>query len=167
MAENKLSFTANVVWTEGCGGELESRGLPTLGVAAPPEFHGRENVWTPEHLYTGSVASCFMLTLLALAGRGGLDLVSLSVAAESKLERVEGATHQITEVVLKPTIVVRRREDMERAEALLRKAERACFIAASIKSRVIVQPQIFHRQTPAIPCPALSGSETPHDRNQL
>jgi peroxiredoxin-like protein len=165
--EKKLFFTANVVWTEGRSGELESRGLPAVRVSAPPEFQGRENTWTPEHLYAGSVASCFMLTFLALAERSNLDLASLSVTAESKLEQVEGATHQITEIVLKPSVVVRRIDDVRRVEQLLKKAERGCFIAASIKSRVVVVPQVYHRQNPVYPCPAVSEPKAKLGHNHL
>ncbi|HEY3304279.1 MAG TPA: OsmC family protein [Candidatus Binatia bacterium] len=153
--EHELTFTTEVQWTEGRHGELKSIGLPTLEVAAPPEFQGRKNTWTPEHLYVGSVASCFMLTSVALAEHAKLVLESFSVKAEGKLGNVEGRL-QITEIILTPTAVVSRIEDVGRVETLLVKAERNCFIAASIKSRVFVLPQVYHRQLPATPCPAVS-----------
>jgi peroxiredoxin-like protein len=152
--KHELTFTTEVAWTEGRSGELRSQGLPTLQVAAPPEFHGREDTWTPEHLYVGSVASCFMLTFVALAERAKLVWESFSVKAEGKLGDVEGR-RQITEIVLTPTAVVSRFEDVGRAETLLVKAERSCFIAASIKSRVVVLPKVYHRQLPVYPCPAV------------
>jgi len=158
--EHEITFTTEVQWTEGRSGELRSNGLPTLEMAAPPEFHGRENTWTPEHLYVGSVASCFMLTSLALAEHAKLVLESFSVKAEGKLGNVEGR-RQITEIVLTPTAVVSRIEDVGRAETLLVKAERSCFIAASIKSRVVVLPRVYHRRLPAYPCPVVSPASAP------
>lgn len=154
--EKGLSFSAQIVWTAGRNGEMKSNGLPTVEVTAPPEFEGRTGAWTPEHLYVGSVASCFMLTLIALAGRAKLEIESLDIPAEGKLEKVESGGHQITEVTLTPTLVVRRIDDVARAEALIKKAERGCFIAASIKSRMNVVARVYHRQQPAYPCPAVS-----------
>jgi organic hydroperoxide reductase OsmC/OhrA len=158
--EHELTFTTEVRWTEGRIGELSFNGLPTLEVAAPPEFQGKENTWTPEHLYVGSVATCFTLTSVALAKHAKLVLESFSVKAEGKLGYVEGR-RQITEIVLTPTVVVSRIEDVGRAETLLVKAERSWFIAASIKSRVVVLPQVYHRQLPAYPCPAVSPATVP------
>jgi peroxiredoxin-like protein len=159
--EKELNYAAEVAWTGGRSGELKSIGLPTLQVAPPPEFQGRENTWTPEHLYVGSVASCFMMTFLALAEHSKLQLVSLDVTAKGKLENVDRSGYQITEVILRPTVVVRSIDDVRRVETLLKKAERSCFIAASIKSRVTVLPQVYHRQLPAYPCPAVC--EAPND----
>jgi len=151
-----LIFATELSWTEGRSGELKSQGLPTLQIAAPPEFQGRDDRWTPEHLYVGSVASCFMLTFLALAEHSKLELASLGVAAKGKLMNPDKAGYQITEVILTPTVVVKRVEDVRRVEALVVKAERSCFISASIKSRVVVLPKVYHRQVPANPCPAVS-----------
>jgi peroxiredoxin-like protein len=158
--KHELTFAADIFWTEGRSGELRSRGLPTLQIGAPVEFKGQGDAWTPEHLYVGSVASCFMLTLLSLAEYSKLELASLSIAANGKLASVDKSGYQITEVILTPTVVAARADDVHRVETLLVKAERSCFVTASIKSRVIVLPQVYHRQTPASPCPAVSGDST-------
>jgi peroxiredoxin-like protein len=155
--KDEVTFAAEVAWSEGRSGELRSQDLPTLEIGAPVEFKGRGDAWTPEHLYAGSVASCFMLTFLALAEHSKLELASLSIAAKAKLSNVDKTGYQITEVILTPTVVVTCAAAVQRVETLLLKAERSCFIAASIKSRVVVAPQIYHRQIPAYPCPAVSS----------
>ena len=160
-ADEGFYYEAEVALTRGRSGELKSEELPTLQVAAPPGFGGRENTWTPEHLYVGAVASCFMLTFLALAERSKLELMTLGVSGRGKLDKIEGAGFQITEVTLKPTVVVRHVDDMQRVERLLAKAEQGCFIAASIKSRVRVLPRVYHRQLPVCPCPAVSVAPVP------
>lgn len=156
--EHELTFTTEVAWTEGRSGVLRSQGLPTLEIGAPVEFKGRGDAWTPEHLYVGSVVSCFMLTFLALAEHSKLELASLGVAATGKLANADKTGYQVTEVILTPTVVVKRVEDVRRVETLIVKAERSCFIAASIKSRVVVLPQVYHRQLPVYPCPAVSAA---------
>jgi peroxiredoxin-like protein len=151
-----FSYSAEIEWDGARAGALRVPGLPPLKVAAPPEFNGPGGAWTPEALYVGAVASCFMLTFLAYAERGALELASAGVSAEGKLERADGG-YRFTEVALKPTVVVRRADDVERAELLLKKVEAACFIASSIKGRVAVAPRVYHRQTAVCPCPAVEA----------
>ena len=67
-------YEAEIEWIEQRAGRLRSANLPTLEVAAPPEFEGREGVWTPEHLYVGAVLSCFMTTFLAIAENSKLEI---------------------------------------------------------------------------------------------
>lgn len=151
-----FSYNAEVAWDGARSGDLRTPGLPGLKVAAPPEFNGPGGAWSPEALYVGAVASCFMMTFLAYAERGAIELAFADVSAEGKLERAGGG-YRFTEVTLKPTVVVRRPEDVERAERLLKKVEAACFIAASIKSRVVVAPRVYHRRTAVFPCPPVAA----------
>ena len=104
-----------------------------------------------------SVVSCFMTTFLAIAQNSKLDVVSFCASAQGKLEKVEGAGYQITEIILKPRVVVRDSRDLERAARILEKAEKNCFVSNSIKTAVKLEPQIYHEQKPAYPCPAVAG----------
>ena len=153
--EDGFYYPVEIKWTEGCSGEAMSDGLPTVQVAAPPEFQGRGNTWTPEHLYVAAVNACFMTTLLAIARNSKLEIVSFSANAIGKLEKVEGSGFQITEVVLKPILVIRFAEDLERAKRVIDKAEKSCLIANSIKTVVKVEPEIYHKQNPVYPCPPM------------
>jgi organic hydroperoxide reductase OsmC/OhrA len=94
-----------------------------------------------------------MLTLLAIAENSKLPLVSFSSTAKGKLEKVPGSGYQITEIVVKPRVVIAVVEDLERVGTVLEKAKENCFISNSIKSMVKVEPQIFHERTPGYPCP--------------
>ncbi len=152
-----FSYNAEVEWIGGRRGNLRLAGLPTLEVVAPPEFNGPGGGWTPESLYVSAVASCFMLTFLALAEHGRLELQSANVSAQGKLERASEGGYRFTEVTVAATVVVRAAADVERAERLLKKAEASCFIAASIKSRVAVASRVYHKQTAVCPCPAVHG----------
>ena len=159
--EDSFSYQAEVEWAGERRGNLRFPNLPTLEVAAPPEFQGPGGGWTPECLYVGSVASCFMLTFLALAERSKLDLTSLAVSAKGKLERVEGIGFQITEIVLKPKLVIRSAGDLERAGRIIKKAEKSCLISNSIKTAVRLEPEIYHKQIPTSPCPPVTAGTTP------
>ena len=155
MKSNAFSYKSEVEWVGGNRVNLRFPNLPTIEVAPPLEFSGPGGGWTPEGLYVGAVASCFMLTFLAFALRSKLDVATASVAAEGELEKKPDGGYQFTHVTLKPTVVVERLDEVERAERLLRKAEQSCFIAASIKSTVAIVPQIYHRQLPTCPCPTV------------
>lgn len=148
-------YETEVDWKGERKGELRSPNLPALAVATPPEFQGHEGFWTPEHLYVASVNSCFMTTFLAIAQNSQLEVASFCASAKGKLEKVEGAGFQITEIVIRPRVVIRSSQDLDRAARILAKAEKNCLVSNSIKSSVKVEPEIYCEQVPASPCPSI------------
>lgn len=150
-------YDAEVEWMGARKGELRSANLPALPVAAPPEFQGHEGIWTPEHLYVASVNVCLMTTFLAIAENSKLDVVSFCASARGKLEKVEGVGFQITEIILRPRVVVRLPKDLERAARILEKAEKVCLVSNSIKTAIKLEPEIFNEQSPTYPCPPVQG----------
>ena len=146
-------YETEIEWTKEKEGRLKAPTLPAVSVGAPPEFNGREGQWTPEHLFVASINTCFMLTFLAIAENSKLPLVSFTSTAKGKLEKVAGSGYEITEIVVKPRIVIASFEDLGRMPRVLEKAKENCFISKSIKSTVRLEPQIYHRQTQTSPCP--------------
>lgn len=135
-------YETEVEWAAGRKANLRSSGLPALQIAPPPEFQGDPGIWTPEHLYVASVNACFVVTFLAIAELSKLDFVSFASNAIGKLEKIEGSGYQITEVVLRPKLMVGHARDRERATRLLDKAEKNCLISNSIKTVVKLEPEI-------------------------
>jgi len=135
-------YETEVEWRDQRRGDLESPGLAPLQVASPPEFHGHEGVWTPEHYFVAAVNSCFMTTFLAIAEMSKLEFVSFDCKAVGKLEKVEGIGLQITEVIVRPKLVIRHDKDLERAQRILENAEKNCLISNSIKSSVRLQAEL-------------------------
>ena len=127
--------------------------LPTIDAGAPPEFKGRESNWSPEHLFVASLNACYALTLLAIAEFSKVALVSLSSNARGKLEKVAGSTFQVTEIVVKPRVVIASANDLARMPRILEKAKDNCFVSNSIKATIKIEPEVFHRQTQTSPCP--------------
>ena len=140
--ENTYSYSTEVEWTKEREGNLCAPVLPCLHVDAPPEFRGHEGSWTPEHLFVGAVNSCFMTTFLAIAENSKLDFVSFKTAADGKLEKLEGRGFQMTELTLRPRLVISNSRDAERASRILEKAEKYCLISNSIKAAVHLEPEI-------------------------
>jgi peroxiredoxin-like protein len=127
-----------------CSPELlaSSNSGSCIEVATPPEFpKGIPGIWSPEHLFTAAVSSCFMTTFLAVAENSKLEFVSFRCLSKGKLEQIDGK-YQMTEVLLEPTVVIKNRNDVDRALKVLQKAEANCLITNSIKSKVVMEPQV-------------------------
>ena len=153
-------YATEIEWSSERAGILQGPNLPVIVFGAPPEFKGREGQWSPEHLFVSSLNTCFMLTFLAVAENSTLPLSGFSSTATGKLEKVEGGGYQMTEIVVKPRVVVAAAKDAERVARLLGKAKANCFIANSIKSAVTIEPEILHQQARAAQearLPALSA----------
>ena len=140
--ENTYFYSTEVDWIGERRGELSALVLPHLQVDAPPEFKGHEGAWTPEHLFVAAINSCFMTTFLAIAENSKLDFVSFSADAKGKLEKLEGQGFIMTEVELRPKLLISHSRDAERAGRILEKAERNCLISNSIKAATKLVPDI-------------------------
>jgi organic hydroperoxide reductase OsmC/OhrA len=87
-----------------------------------------------------------MATFVAIAALSKLDVVSFTSTAVGKLEKPEGRGYRITEIVLRPKLVIRFESDAERAQRILEKAERNCLISNSITTDVTLEPEIDFEQ---------------------
>ncbi|HYJ17376.1 MAG TPA: OsmC family protein [Candidatus Limnocylindria bacterium] len=137
-------YQTEIEWTGDKDIKLSSGKLPAIAAGAPPEFKGREENWSPEHLFVAAMNSCYVLTLLAIAELSKVSIVSLSSTACGKLEKVQGSGYQITEISVKPRIVISSVNDLTRMPRILEKAKENCFVSNSIKSAVKVEPELLH-----------------------
>ena len=154
MADAPIYFyETEIEWKGDKDLAIASGKLPAIAAGAPPEFKGREGLWAPEHLFVASLNSCYMLTLLAIAEFSKIAVVSLSSSAKGKLEKVAGGAYQVTEIVVKPRVVIASIRDLARMPRIFEKAKENCFVSNSIKSTIKIEPEVFHQQTPATPCP--------------
>lgn len=153
-------YNVNVTWNTDrkgmmCSPELDVNGPAStcLEVATPPQFpKGVDGIWSPEHLFTAAVASCYMTTFLAIAENSKLAFKSFVCASKGKLDQLDNKL-AMTQVDLYPTVVLNREEDRERAMRVLAKTETACLITNSIKSAVNVHPRIELAAESVIPEP--------------
>ncbi len=142
-------YNVQIEWNKDRKGVMCSPELnaPTQGggcieVATPPEFpKGIPGIWSPEHLFTAAVSSCLMTTFLAIAENSKLEFTAFHCDSKGKLDQVEGK-FLMTEIILEPIVTIHDEKDRERAERVLAKAEAACLISNSIKSKVTMIPHI-------------------------
>ena len=137
-------YQVNLDWESDRKGLISSPDLDqSFTVATPPPFPGGiERTWSPEHLLTASVNSCFMTTFLAIAANSKLEFSKFECESKGKLDQVDGK-YLMTEIMLYPKLTINKAGDQERAERILLKSEAACLISNSIKSKVILQPTII------------------------
>lgn len=125
-----------------CSPELNKEANSCIEVATPPEFpKGIPGIWSPEHLFTASVSSCFMTTFLAIAENSKLEFENFGCNSKGKLEQVDGK-FLMTEIILEPKVTIYDEKERSRAERVLEKSEKACLISNSIKSKVIMKSTI-------------------------
>lgn len=143
----KHKFKVDLNWTQERKGVLSSPELVggssatdnSIEVATPPEFpKGMPNIWSPEHLYTASVSSCLMTTFLAIAENSKLDFKTFECEAIGIMERVE-KRFLMTEIILRPKVVLLDGKDRDRAERVLLKSEEVCLISNSIKTNISME----------------------------
>ncbi|MEO5603517.1 MAG: OsmC family protein [Cyclobacteriaceae bacterium] len=149
-------YSVNLTWSTErkglmCSPELETSGTSScIEVATPPQFpKGVPGIWSPEHLFTAAISSCFMTTFLAIAEGSRLNFSSFACKASGKLEMIDGKL-MMSEVTLSPEVVVMEAKDGERALRVLQKTEAACLITNSIKSKVIMNPEVTVKANPIL-----------------
>lgn len=75
-------------WHDGQRVTLSAPGKPVLDVALPPDFeNGVPSVWSPEELVIASLATCFELTMIAVADYRNVPLHDVRVDATGHVER--------------------------------------------------------------------------------
>ena len=112
---------------------------PQLTVATPPEFkNGVEGVWSPEDLLVASVASCFAVTLVAVAERRELPLRSLHVSGTGHLTARDDGRFGFVAIEL--TAAIRTDEHvLDAMERAAKHAGRACLVSMALDVPVHVE----------------------------
>jgi len=136
-------YEVDLEWKEGRIGTMGCEGIPDeITVATPPEFPGGvEGVWSPEHLFTASVSSCFFTSFTAVAEYSKFPFKSLHVKSKGKMSREDGK-FVMSEIIIEPELVITDENREKKAHRLLEKAEEICLITRSIKSKVVMKPVV-------------------------
>jgi len=114
---------------------VAAAGLPALQTAAPAQYDGPGDRWSPETLLVAAAADCFILTFRAVARASKLAWVGLHCDADGLLDRADGTT-RFTGMTVHATLTVPTGSDADKARRLLEKAERGCLITNSL----VLQP---------------------------
>jgi organic hydroperoxide reductase OsmC/OhrA len=79
-------FPVSTQWIEGRRVLASVDGKDGIEIATPPEFKGTDvGVWSPEDFLVAAAASCFVVTLLAVAERRGIPVRDVAVDAVGRM----------------------------------------------------------------------------------
>ena len=138
-------FPVSIEWKEGRLTTASSPDKPELEVATPPEFKGGiAGVWSPEDLLVAATASCYAVTLLAVAERKRVELFDLDVEGTGHLELCrDGHFHFIAiELVTTLNVDVSQRAAAEHAA---RYAKDVCIVGAALDTPVHLDVNVVTR----------------------
>jgi peroxiredoxin-like protein len=126
-----LRFPASIEWRGGRLTRASAPGHPPLDIATPPEFKGGiPRVWSPEDLLVAATASCFVVTLAAVAERSGIELRAVRVDGVGHVERRADGHYGFT--VIELAADVQADADPGLVERLAAKAEAACIVSRAL-----------------------------------
>ncbi|NWG70579.1 MAG: OsmC family protein [Parvularculaceae bacterium] len=108
--------------------------------AAAPAYRGEPDCVDPEEALVAAIASCHMLTFLAICAKKRIVVDSYEDRAVGRMEQNEAGKLAITRVDLRPKITFGRGAVVEAAALaqLHRRAHEECFIANSVKTEIVV-----------------------------
>ena len=145
MSEHKASLK----WTRGDSGfgykeysRTHQWSFPksgqTVRAAAAQEFLGAPDCVDPEEAFTAALASCHLLTFLAIASMSGYTVDAYEDDPVGFLEKAEDGKPWLAKVVMHPRITFSgdKQPTPEQLEMLHEKSHRECFLARSVKTEV-------------------------------
>ena len=119
--------------------------FPILG-SAGSAFRGDDQRSNPEDLFMNALSSCHMLWYFHLCADRGIVVTDYSDNFHGTLEIGENGIGRMTQVILNPHVKINRASSvdnaLEIAEQLHSEAHKFCFMANSVNTEIICQPQI-------------------------
>jgi uncharacterized OsmC-like protein len=122
---------------------LSARDVPMLESAAPTEFGGPGDLWSPETLLVASVGDCFAITFEGIARAAGLPWGLLRCEVTGTLDR-QDRIPQFTRFQIRATLGVPIGTSHDLARSALERAEQRCLIANSLKAPVSFNATVEH-----------------------
>ena len=119
-------------------------GRLTVPVSSSPAYKGNPDRLDPEDALVAALASCHMLTFLAIAARKRLVVQAYADAAVGWLEMNAEGQMAVTRVELRPVVRFAPGTALSAADyaKLHEKAHRDCFIANSVRTSVTCTPTL-------------------------
>lgn len=154
MASEPHHYRMRTVWT-GAGAhgtrdyavygrdfQAEVAGKPPLQGSADPAFRGDPARHNPEDWMLAAVASCHMLSYLALCARHRLQVLAYEDDSAATLVPTPDGGGAFEAFELHPRVTIAADADAALATQLHQRAHALCFIARSLAVPVHVHPQV-------------------------
>jgi organic hydroperoxide reductase OsmC/OhrA len=146
MSQTAIYHTT-VRWKGEHWGRLAMGNGPEMDFSAPPDAHGHEGVFTPEDAFVAAANTCVMMMFLWATERFKIKLLSYECRTEgTKLVELD-RTEIFAKLRFRPLIRVSAGgENPAAVEARVRRAlqsaQKYSLVANSVKSEIIMEPDI-------------------------
>jgi organic hydroperoxide reductase OsmC/OhrA len=140
-------YNTTVAWKGEHWGHIVMGNGPEMDFSAPPDAQGYPGVFTPEDAFVAAANTCIMMMFIWATERFKLDLISYKCRAEGnkliELDRTETFTHLRFWPIIR---VGAQGQEPAKVEARIRRAlgsaQKYSLVANSVKSEIIIEPQI-------------------------
>ncbi len=95
----------------------------------------RDEAWTPEHLVLAGLTRCTLTSLEYHAKRAGVEATAAVTAHGTVTRREEDGRFAFVEIAVALDLTVEPRPEPDTLRELLQKAERDCFVGASLTAK--------------------------------
>jgi organic hydroperoxide reductase OsmC/OhrA len=136
-------FETGIVWdgnrgdgtasyrTYGREYRVQVAGKPDIAGSADPAFRGDAARHNPEDLFVAAIASCHMLTYLALCATRGVRVLAYEDTARGRLVLERSGGGRFEAVTLRPRVTVADAASVGLAQELHEAAHALCFVGNS------------------------------------
>ena len=141
------TYHTTVTWKGGHWGHIVMGNGPEMDFSAPPDARGHSGVFTPEDAFVAAANTCIMMMFIWATERFKLQLLSYECYAEgTKLIKLD-RTETFTSLKFRPVIRIAAGEEERgiveaRTRRALRSAEKYSLVANSVKSEIVIEPEI-------------------------
>jgi peroxiredoxin-like protein len=141
--DKQFLFEVQLNWLTDKKGILTSKSASgSVHVATPAEFGGEGRPWSPEHLFLGSLSSCFMTTYLSFAKKMRFDISHFDCHIIGRIEMVEGK-YRFNNINLYPKVHIADESLREKATLAMEKTHKYCIISASVNAAIYYHSEIL------------------------
>jgi uncharacterized OsmC-like protein len=135
------TYSNKVIWKGEHLGYTHCGNGTEMEFSAPPALYGHPKMMTPEDAYLMAINTCIHMMVIWAMKRFKLELISFECLAEGEVEEHLDKTSWFKRVVLRPRIVVRGGSE-RMVERALQMAQKYSTIAESVKSEIVLAPDI-------------------------
>lgn len=142
-SDKQFLFEVQLNWLVNNRGLLHAPDVSgTVHVAIPPKFGGDGKEWSPEHLFLGSISSCYMTTYLVFAKKMDFEITLFECNAIGQIELVD-AKYKFTHVNLYPKVFIADESLREKASLAIQKTQKYCLISNSVNAAIIYHSEVL------------------------
>jgi organic hydroperoxide reductase OsmC/OhrA len=134
--EKQFLFEVELNWIANNDGVLSARDADgCIYVSTPEAFGGEGKPWSPEHLFLGSISSCFMNTFLFFSRSEKLPVIKFECNIIGRIDYQDGL-FRFSGIDVYPKIAIPGEKFHQQAIDLLEKTRQYAIITGSVSTHI-------------------------------